>query len=318
MVIDPKIVFFNSRVLLIDIGGTNIRTAVANIGSSKLINANKQNLDCLSSFDEMLQGFLDDDLSIKHLVFSIAGPKLHHSIAMTNREFEIDETDILKKFKVDSCHILNDWESIGHGLSLFNNEKMNFINEGNPFNETALILGPGTGLGAAQVIQDNIVLPTEIGNSLFIIEHLFSELGLNNKKEFNIIEDLISGGGLTKIYSNFADIDKSSEEILASYHDDKSAQKSVDIFLKSLAQILSELALAYMPGKGIYLAGGLMRSLLEFLDEEIFMKNFLLNRKSMHADVLKQMPLALINQEMTCLHGSLNFINKISQNLNEH
>ena len=97
---------------------------------------------------------------------------------------------------------------------------------------------------------------------------------------------------------------------------DQSAQMSVDIFLKSLAQILSELALAYMPGRGIYLAGGLVRSLREFLDEEAFIKNFLLNRKSMHADVLKQMPIALINQEMTCLHGSLNFINKISQNLN--
>jgi glucokinase len=71
-----------------------------------------------------------------------------------------------------------------------------------------------------------------------------------------------------------------------------------------------------MPGKGIYLAGGLMRSLQEFLDLELFMKNFLVNRKLMHADVLKQMPVALINQEMTCLHGSLNFINKISQNPN--
>ena len=125
MVIDPKIVFLNSRVLLIDIGGTNIRTASADIGSSKLINANKKNLDCLGSFDELLQGFLDDDLSIKHLVFSIAGPKLHHSISMTNREFEIDEAEILQKFKVDSCHILNDWESIGHGLSLFKKEEMN-------------------------------------------------------------------------------------------------------------------------------------------------------------------------------------------------
>jgi len=46
------------------------------------------------------------------------------------------------------------------------------------------------------------------------------------------------------------------------------------------------------------------------------MKNFLVNRKSMHVDVLTQMPVILINQEMTCLHGSLNFINKISQKLN--
>jgi glucokinase len=315
MVIDPQAAIINSRVLLIDIGGTNIRTASADIGSSTLINPNKQNLDCLASFDEMLQGFLDEDVSIKHLVFSIAGPKLNHSIAMTNREFTIDEAEILKKFKVDSCNILNDWESIGHGLSLFKQDEMSFINQGNSFNETALILGPGTGLGAAQVIRENIVLPTEIGNSSFAIPDLFLKLGLENKKDFNVVEDLISGGGLAKIYSYFAGIDKSPEEIVGSYHSDKFAQKSIDVFLISLAQILSELALAYMPGKGIYLAGGLMRSLQQFLDEEIFMRNFLLNRKSMHTDVLKQMPLASINQEMTCLHGSLNFINKISQNL---
>jgi len=72
--------------------------------------------------------------------------------------------------------------------------------------------------------------------------------------------------------------------------------------------------LAYMPGRGIFLAGGLLRSLQEYLDVDSFMKNFLINRKSMHADVLEQMPIALINQEMTCLHGSLNFFNKISQN----
>ena len=316
MVIDPKVAFFNSRVLLVDIGGTNIRTASADIGSSELINASKNNLDCLGSFDEMLQEFLDEDASIRHLVFSIAGPKLHNSIEMTNRNFKIDAVNILNKFSVDSCHILNDWESIGHGLSLFKKEEMNFINQGNEFNETALILGPGTGLGAAQVIQENIVLPTEIGNSSFAIQGLFSELDLSNQHEFNAIEDLISGGGLAKIYSEFANIDKSPEEIVASYHADEFSQKSIDIFLKSLAQILSEFALAYMPGKGIYLAGGLMRSLNEFIDTDLFLENFLVNRKSMHADALKQIPLALINQEMTCLHGSLNFINKISQNRN--
>ena len=102
MVIDPKVAFINSRVLLVDIGGTNIRTASADIGSSELMNASKNNLDCLGSFDGMLQEFLDQDSSIKHLVFSVAGPKLHNSIEMTNREFKIDAANILKKFPVDS------------------------------------------------------------------------------------------------------------------------------------------------------------------------------------------------------------------------
>jgi glucokinase len=314
MVTNPQVAFLNSKVLLIDIGGTNIRTASAQVGSSELLNANKRNLNCLDSFEEMLQGFLDQDASLKHVVFSIAGPKLNNSISMTNREFKIDESEILKNFEIDSCHILNDWESIGHGLSLFKKNEMHSINAGNPFNNSALILGPGTGLGAAQVINNDIVLPTEIGNSLLAIPGLLDELGVTQDKDFLVIEDIISGGGLAKIYSYFATHKKSPEEIVKTYHSDEFAKKSIELFLKALSQILSELALAYMPGQGIYLAGGLVRSLDEFLNPETFMKDFLVNKKSMHKDVLAQMPISLIQKEMTCLHGSLNFINKFSQN----
>jgi glucokinase len=314
MVTNPQVAFLNSKVLLIDIGGTNIRTASAEVGSSELLNANKKNLNCLDSFEEMLQGFLDQDTSLKHVVFSIAGPKLNNSISMTNREFKIDEAEILKNFEIDSCHILNDWESIGHGLSLFKKNEMHSINEGYPFNNSALILGPGTGLGAAQVINNDIVLPTEIGNSLLAIPGLLDELGATQDKDFLVIEDIISGGGLAKIYSYFVTHKKSPEEIVKTYHSDEFARKSIELFLKALSQILSELALAYMPGQGIYLAGGLVRSLDEFINPETFMKNFLVNKKSMHKDVLAQMPISLIKKEMTCLHGSLNFINKFSQN----
>ena len=315
MVIKSEVSSLEKKVLLVDIGGTNIRTAIAKIGSFELQNANKQNLDCLDSFDEIIENLLSQDTDIKHIVFSIAGPKLHQSIAMTNREFEIGELDILNKFKIDSCHILNDWESIGHGLSLFNRSEMIFINEGNSFNDTALVLGPGTGLGVAQVINNNIVLPTEIGNSLLSIPKLFKELNLSNLEDFIVLEDLLSGGGLKKIYKNISSNERSPEEIVATYAKNEFSQKSVQIFLTSLSQIISELALAYMPGRGIYIAGGLMRSLHQFLDTDRFMKEFLVNRKSTHADVLAQIPLAIINQELTCLHGSLNFINKLSLDL---
>ena len=318
MVIKSKVFSIEKKVLLVDIGGTNIRTATAEIGSLELQNANKQNLDCLDSFDEIIKNLLHEDIDIKHIVLSIAGPKMHQSISMTNRDFQLDELDIFNKFEIDSCHILNDWESIGHGLSIFDRNKMIFINEGNIFNDTALVLGPGTGLGVAQVIGNNIVLPTEIGNSLLTIPKLFEELNLSNVEDFIVIEDLLSGGGLMKIHKNISSNEHSPEEIVASYAENKFSQQSIHIFLTSLSQILSELALAYMPGRGIYIAGGLMRSLHQFIDVESFMREFLVNRKSMHANVLGQMPLAIINQEMTCLYGSLNFINKLSFNLKKN
>ena len=305
--------FSDKKVLLIDIGGTNIRTATAEIGSNEINNASKQNLDCLDSFDQIIQNLLSKDQNIKHIVFSVAGPKLHQSITMTNRNFEINEKTILKKFSVDSCHILNDWESIGHGLSLFDTKEMSFINKCDGFNQTSLVIGPGTGLGAAQVIKDNIVLPTEIGNSSLTLPKLFEDFEPRAIENFNIIESIISGSGLKQIYKIFSNEEKSSEEIVSSFSNDEFSQKAINFFLNSFSQILSELALAYMPGNGVFIAGGLMRSMHQFIDNDIFMKNFLMNRKSMHAKILSQMPIAIINQEMTCLHGSLNFINKISE-----
>ena len=305
--------FSDKKVLLIDIGGTNIRTATAEIGSNEINNASKQNLDCLDSFDQIIQNLLSKDQNIKHIVFSVAGPKLHQSITMTNRNFEINEKTILKKFSLDSCHILNDWESIGHGLSLFDTKEMSFINKCDGFNQTSLVIGPGTGLGAAQVIKDNIVLPTEIGNSSLTLPKLFEDFEPRAIENFNIIESIISGRGLKQIYKIFSNEEKSSEEIVSSFSNDEFSQKAINFFLNSFSQILSELALAYMPGNGVFIAGGLMRSMHQFIDNDIFMKNFLMNRKSMHAKILSQMPIAIINQEMTCLHGSLNFINKISE-----
>ena len=305
--------FSDKKVLLIDIGGTNIRIATADIGSNEINNASKQNLDCLDSFDEIIQNLLSKYQNIKHIVFSVAGPKVHQSISMTNRDFEIDEKIILKKFDLDSCHILNDWESIGHGLSLFNTNEMTFINKYDGFNQTSLVIGPGTGLGAAQVIENKIVLPTEIGNCLLTLPKLFEDFEPADIEKFNIIESILSGGGLKKIYEIFSNQEKSSEEIVSSFNNDEFSQKAINFFLNSFSQILSELALAYMPGNGVFIAGGLMRSIHQFIDNEIFMKNFLINRKSMHANILSKMPIAIINQEMTCLHGCLNFINKINK-----
>ena len=299
------------KVLLIDIGGTNLRTATAFVGSYELLNPYKENTGSLSSLDKLLQSFLDSDPFVRHIIFSIAGPKINNSISMTNRDFTLDASSILQKFDISSCHILNDWESIGYSLSLLGGDDISQIVPGEAFNNTALIIGPGTGLGAALVVNDNIVLPTEIGNSMLSIDSLMVNSTLKNSTDFNVMEDLISGRGISNIYRHFSGIDKSPENILLTYQDDKFARKCIDQFLVSLSQVLSELSLAYIPGNGIYLAGGLMRSLRPFIDSDEFIKNFLINRKPMHKDLLQKISISLIEKEMTCLHGNLHYFNKL-------
>ena len=128
-----------------------------------------------------------------------------------------------------------------------------------------------------------------------------------------MVEDLISGKGVERIYSHLTSDKKSPEEIIElCKNKDKYAQETIELFIESIAVVvllLSELALTYLPGRGIFLAGGLVRSLEEFIDLENFKNNFLRNRRdSMHADVLSEIPIGIIQKQMTCLHGNLAFL----------
>ena len=297
------------KALLIDIGGTNIRTCKAYVGDKELHDPLKKSTSCLKDFDSLIKTFLEEDSDIRHLVISVAGPKLNDSITMTNRNFKINENDVLNKFDIDTCEILNDWESIGHSLRLFNDDEINYINRGSSFNNVALMLGPGTGLGAAVVINNNIVLPTEVGNTSTMLSGLLRDIGIDASDSFNVVEDLISGKGVERIYSHLTSDNKSPEEIIElCKNKDKYAQETIGLFIESIARLLSELALTYLPGRGIFLAGGLVRSLEEFIDLGNFKNNFLRNRRPMHADVLSEIPIGIIQKKMTCLHGNLAFL----------
>ena len=124
-----------------------------------------------------------------------------------------------------------------------------------------------------------------------------------------MVEDLISGKGVQRIYSHLASDKKTPEEIVELCRNkDKYAEETIELFIESIARLLSELALTYLPGRGIFLAGGLVRSLEEFIDLENFKNNFLRNRRPMHADVLSEIPIGIIQKQMTCLHGNLAFL----------
>jgi glucokinase len=294
--------------LLVDIGGTNFRSAIASIGSSEIQFAKKESLDCLKNFDEIIGGIISQYGPIEHAVFSVAGPKINNSISMTNREFHIDADEVKDKFNLKSCHLLNDWEAIGFSLHTTNPEEIQYIQQGQGFNNTSLMLGPGTGLGAA-FISDNIVFPTEVGNTTFLFSKVFEGLELNGNT-FDVLEDVLSGAGISFIHESLTNKKMTPEEVVSlATNKDPEALKAINIFIDALARILSDLALTYMPGKGIFMAGGLIRTLYSFIDQERFMSEFKDLRKPTHAHLLSRIPVGIIMREMTCLYGNLAFLN---------
>ena len=296
-------------VLLLDIGGTNIRYAYAEKDSLEFTNSNKKSLTSLEGFDELLDELLLDGV-IKSLVVSVAGPLMNGSISMTNRDFNINAEDLKEKYDLDNCYLLNDWESIGYSLSSSEESDIKYIKEGKPFNNKSLFLGPGTGLGAALVVGNDLVLPSEIGNTTMLTERLLKNFGINDSNLYISLEDVVSGSAISKTYESISGSYLSAEEVVALFiNNDEDAQKVIEGFTISLAETISDLALIFISGNGIYLAGGLIRTVYEIMNKELFIKSFLSNKKPIHKDMLNLMPIGVVNREYTCLYGNLNFYN---------
>ena len=299
----------DKNLLLVDIGGTNIRYAYSNIGDLSFVSENKAELESLNDFDNLISELLANSV-VKNIVFSVAGPKVNNSIKMTNRNFEIDADLIKKRFNLESCHLLNDWESIGYSIRTFSENDFDDFKEGEPFNDTFLVIGPGTGLGAS-VISGNNVIATEIGNTNLGLYGLKSLLNINSN-EFNVLEDIISGTGISKMFERKTGNKARSEEIFSlSLNGDNNAIEVINMFTIAFARTLSDLSLAFSSGSGIILAGSLSRSFLSIANKDLFNKHFLDGKSDIHKEILNKVGIKVVNRGYTCLFGSLNYVNNI-------
>ena len=298
-----------NKLLLIDIGGTNMRYATAYSDSDEISSINKKVFN-EATFYENLEELIKEH-NINTLIISVAGPKIDNSITMTNKNFSFNQDKLKEKFKLKECYLLNDWESIAYSYGYIK-ESIKIIQNGKTYNNNLLFFGPGTGLGAAFSMNE-VVLPTEIGNTQNSIESLKQNFK-NVTFEASKLEDIISGSGISKIYETLTHEKLSAEEIFIKFLDKESdALFVINGFIKSLSQTLSDLALSFLPGKGILLAGSLSRSIYTHFNEQNFFKPFINNNTGMHLDILKNTPIGVITKERTPLYGNLAFYKNLNK-----
>ncbi len=307
------------KILLIDLGGTYIRFVVLSTESNEIDSVNKKKLQSTEDFETVLKEVLAENKNqINNLVLSIAGPKLYGSIEMTNRTLSIDAENLKQKFNLQNCLILNDWEAIAHSYqSLNNNNFVNLVNlETNFYNNNLLFFGPGTGLGVSLLINSKYSQSTEIGNISLGVNELIGD-ELFSSGQFSKIEDTISGPGISKIYELKKNQKTSSEDIfkLAENGEDIAIEIIEDL-INRIAILLSQLTLTYLPGKGIFLAGSMMRSLIKFIDKKKFKKQYLANIESPQLEILKATQINVVTKENLALYGCLNYFNSIQKDLN--
>lgn len=285
-----------------------MRHAIASANSNEITEINKESFST-KNFDNTLQDLIQRN-NINVLIISAAGPKIGNKISMTNRNYVFDSVKLKEKFNLKECYLLNDWEAIAHSYE-YVSENIKIIKDGQSFNNNTLFLGPGTGLGAALAIGNEVVIPTEIGNTNNTNELFNSNFTFNLEKELTL-ENIISGTGISYLYKQKTGSELAAEDIFKKFLDkDNDAEEIINGFIKCLAQTLSDLSLTFIPGNGILLAGSLMRSLYPHMISDVFKDNYLGTKNGIHRDILEMVSIGVITKEKTPLYGNLGFYKKL-------
>ena len=301
------------HLLVIDLGGTNIRAAYAALDEDEIFNIKKIKISHIDEFYQILGQLISGaNGELESIVISVAGPKNGETITMSNRDWKICVKEIKEKFEIKNCYLLNDWEAIAYSLSSLKEKDLRVLKKGSGLYEAPkFVIGPGTGLGAALYSKINdieYVNPTELGNTQTSVQHYLDIFEIRFSEKFTILEDVFSGPGISRVAHELIGENLSGEEILQrAQADDIQCISLIEKYIKCFAVLSSEVALSYNCHGGIFIAGSFMRGLEKYFDLDSFTNDFIGTRKQIHQDFLGNIPVFLVKREFTPLYGNLNY-----------
>ncbi|MDV7269779.1 glucokinase [Thioclava sp. A2] len=312
--------------LVVDIGGTNTRVALAHEG--QIIDASikrYRNADH-AGLDLVLRDYLaqSGDVAVNGACVAVAGPVAVDgtSAAMTNLAWAIETETIRAATGAARVALLNDLQAQGHAIGHLPEGSVRVLFQGRPApaRASALVVGVGTGFNAAPVHETahgRIVLPSECGHvtlpavtedDIALLRHI------EEKHVFASVEHALSGRGFERIHAYVTDkteIEEDAATIMAALEaGDASARRTGRIFARVLGMVVGDLALTHLPFGGIFLCGGVARAFAPWLEGLGFRSAF--TDKGRFAGFMEQFSVATIEDDYAALTGSARFLHGMS------
>jgi len=310
-------------IAVADIGGTHARFALAEIEGGRVISLGEpvtlRTAD-YASFQTAWQEFgrvagadLPDALGM-----AFAGPVGGEVLKLTNNPWVIRPTLMEERLGVTQYKIVNDFGAVAHAVAQFSDEHFEHVcgPEGAlPKHGVTTIVGPGTGLGVAQLLKVSDgyhVIETEGGHIDFapldaledkILDYLRRSLRRVS------VERIACGTGLVNLYNAIAAI----EDTAVQHPDDKAiwaaalegsdllAIAALDRFFLSLGAVAGDLALAH-GANAVVIAGGLGYRLRERFATSGFADRFI--AKGRFERRMESFPVKLVNHPQPGLYGA--------------
>ena len=312
------------ELVAVDIGGTHARFSIVQIDGNGALELGEpvtlQTCDHASfqtaweSFAELQGASLPRDVAI-----AIAGPVGGEVIRFTNNPWIIRPSRICEKLGVDRFTLVNDFAAVGHAVAKTSSDAfLHLCGPDQAFGQQGVlsIVGPGTGLGVAQLWQDGAggyrVQATEGGHIDFAPVDVIDDAILARLRQRHrrvSAERVVSGPGIVDIYHALAAVEgkavvETDDRTLwerGVSDSDSLAAAAVDRFCLSLGSVAGDLALAH-GANGVVIAGGLGYRIRETLLGSGFAGRF--SAKGRFEAMMAAMPVKLIALPQPGLFGA--------------
>jgi glucokinase len=307
--------------LLGDIGGTNSRFGLIELGSMAVADVEVLKNDNFQGLEAAISHYLEkrNISELAAAAVDVAAPVDRELITLTNRDWTFSAESLRKAAKAKRFRLLNDFEALAWSLPHIKAEDLVQIGGTiNPKPQVKVVLGPGTGLGMATLAPlpngGWMPIPGEMGHITLPIntaEELALKDALVGKDSFAEVEDVLTGPGLLALYKAIATQpkhDKPEAVLQAALNgNDADAEKTLDHFMTFLMRLAGDAAMALQARGGVYLAGGIAPSIAKQLQHPKFRAVF--EDKGRIADVMKPIPLYVITDPFPAFKGCAAAIN---------
>ena len=154
---------FPYPILVCDIGGTNVRISAVAAPGSELATLARLKTRTFPGLAECIEKAVEDrpDLKPRSVLACGAGPVSNRRLNLTNAPWGIDGPALADRLGLSQGLLLNDFEAQALALPAYRDDWVRRIGPAKlPHAGVQLILGPGTGLGVAALVEtDGRFLP---------------------------------------------------------------------------------------------------------------------------------------------------------------
>ncbi|HET9640994.1 MAG TPA: glucokinase [Allosphingosinicella sp.] len=312
-----------TEIAAIDVGGTHARFALAEVDSGRVRRLGEARTFETAGHAGLQAAWEAFGAAVGRplppaAAIALAGPVRGETLKLTNTSWVIRPASIPASLGVERFTLVNDFGAVAHAVAQLGGEHFGHLcgpEQPLPDEGMISIVGPGTGLGVAQLLRRGggyHVIETEGGHVDFApLDGLDDRILLQLRQRHRrvSVERVASGTGLANLYEALAaiegrDLEFRDEKALwqaALAGEDSLAVAALDRFCLSLGAVAGDIALA-QGARAVVIAGGLGLRLAGHLPRSGFRGRFI--AKGRFERRMDEIPVKIITYAQPGLFGA--------------